>query len=86
MGAEPNKEWAVNSPHPQVMDIDPIVTTPYISETEKYFGEENKVQVACDTEGATIYYTLDGSEPDENSYLYKEPFIITNSATLKMSV
>lgn len=84
MGAEPNKEWAVNSPHPQVMDIDPIVTTPYISETEKYFGEENKVQVACDTEGATIYYTLDGSEPDENSYLYKKPFTITHSATLKM--
>ena len=30
-----------------------------------------------------IYYTLDGSEPDEKSKLYEEPFKITNTTVLK---
>ncbi|HSO85702.1 MAG TPA: GH92 family glycosyl hydrolase, partial [Draconibacterium sp.] len=35
MGPEPNKQWAVNSGHPQINDVETIVTTPYISETER---------------------------------------------------
>uniref|UniRef100_UPI0032163220 GH92 family glycosyl hydrolase n=1 Tax=uncultured Draconibacterium sp. TaxID=1573823 RepID=UPI0032163220 len=84
MGPEPNKTWAVNSPHPQVMDIEPIVATPYVFETEKVFSRETRVQLTCDTEGAQVYYTFDGSEPDKSSQLYTNPFKLTNSATLKM--
>ncbi|WP_105617516.1 chitobiase/beta-hexosaminidase C-terminal domain-containing protein [Vallitalea okinawensis] len=35
------------------------------------------------TEGAEIYYTLDGSQPDSNSFLYTQPIIINSDTTLK---
>jgi predicted alpha-1,2-mannosidase len=84
MGSEPNKEWASASELPQVMDIDPIVATPYVFETEKIFSKENFVKLKCDTEGAEVYYTLDGSKPGKKSKLYKEPFTIKKSTTIKM--
>lgn len=33
--------------------------------------------------GAAIYYTLDGSEPDEESTLYTEPLVLERSVTLR---
>jgi len=84
MGSRPNKEWAVNSEHPQVQDIDPIVTTPYIIDTDRIFSEERLVKLACDTKDAEIYYTIDGSVPDKNSLLYKKPFMVNKTTTIKM--
>lgn len=84
MGAEPNKEWAANSEHPQIMDIEEIVTTPYIFKTEKMFNKESEVKLACDTKDAEIYYSLDGSKPDKNKQLYKAPFVIKETSTVKM--
>lgn len=37
-----------------------------------------EVALDCDVEGAAILYTLDGSEPDINSFVYKHPIKITN--------
>lgn len=85
MGSEPNKEWPIDSEHPQVSDVDPIVTTPYIIDTDRIFSEERLVKLACDTKGAGIYYTLDGSDPDKNSLLYKKPFVVNKSITVKMT-
>lgn len=34
-------------------------------------------------EGATIYYTLDGSEPGANSYVYAEPFVLTSTTVVR---
>lgn len=84
LGATPNKEWAINSEHPQVMDIEPIVTTPYITDTDRMFSDKRIVKLACDTKGAEIYYTLDGSEPNRNSRLYKNPFSLSRTTTVKM--
>lgn len=44
-----------------------------------------RITLSCKTEGATIYYTLDGSCPcDETSRLvYTEPIIINESVTIK---
>lgn len=36
------------------------------------------VTITTATEGATIYYTLDGQEANEHSWLYQGPFPITN--------
>ncbi|MDE6515491.1 MAG: chitobiase/beta-hexosaminidase C-terminal domain-containing protein [Bacteroidales bacterium] len=41
------------------------------------------VEIACETEGATIYYTVDGSEPTEKSTEYKEAIVINAAMTLK---
>jgi predicted alpha-1,2-mannosidase len=84
MGPEPNKQWASNSEHPQIMDVDLIVTTPYISDTERLFINESQVKLACDTKGAEIHFTLDGSDPDRKSSVYKEPFLVSKSTSIKM--
>jgi hypothetical protein len=84
MGPEPNKSWGVDSEHPQVMDIEPIVTTPYITDTEKMFKDKQMVKLACDTKGSAIYYTLDSSDPDKNAQLYEVPFEISKTTTVKM--
>ncbi|MCK5815650.1 MAG: chitobiase/beta-hexosaminidase C-terminal domain-containing protein, partial [Flavobacteriaceae bacterium] len=84
MGSEPNKQWAINSEHPQVMDIEPIAVTPYITDTERVFNEDREVKLACDTKDSEIYYTLDGSEPTKKSMLYKKPFTVNKTTTIKM--
>lgn len=84
MGPRPDKEWAVSCALPQKMDIDPGVTTPYIEVPDKTFRKEVLVRLACDTKDAGIYYTLDGKEPDKNSTLYKEPFILNKTTTIRM--
>ena len=84
MGPEPNKDWASKSPAPQINDVQPIVTTPYVVAENKLFLDNIKVSLACDTKGAAIYYTLDGSEPTKKSQLYTEPFQINKTTTVKM--
>lgn len=53
------------------------VATPTIS------VDKNTVTLACATEGASIYYTTDGTEPSNASDEYKAPFEITKSCTVK---
>ncbi len=84
MGPEPNKDWAASCDLPQVMDIEPIVTTPYIVVPDKTFQKEILIRLACDTKDAEIYFTLDGSEPDRNSLLYKDPFIVNKTTAIRM--
>ncbi len=84
MGPEPNKEWAADSPFPQVNDVPPIVPTPYVIDTKRNFRGNETVKMACGTEGAKIFFTTDGSEPDKNSKSYTEPFEIRKTVTLKM--
>lgn len=47
-----------------------------------YNNTNNKVTITC-TEGATIYYTLDGTPPSTGSTLYEEPFDGANQTTIK---
>ncbi len=47
-----------------------------------YFGPQ-LVSIYCDTEGATIHYTTDGSNPTENSAIYDSPITISNNTWLK---
>ena len=40
-------------------------------------------KITCETQGAEIYYTLDGNEPSELSILYTGPFEVEVGATIK---
>ena len=42
-----------------------------------------QVSISCATDGAQIYYTLDGSEPTINSTLYTMPFVVHQTTTVK---
>jgi beta-galactosidase len=54
------------------------------NEDFKIFNEPLTVTLSCMEPKAEIRYTLDGSEPDEKSALYKNPFTIEQSCTLKV--
>ncbi len=84
MGPKANKDWASASESPQIMDIEPIVTTPYIVNTERIFEKDRLVNLACDTKGAQIHFTLNGSPPDKNSQIYTKQFAVNKTTTVKM--
>ncbi len=56
----------------------PSVETPSIK-----LKENNMVNIECSTEGATIYYTTDDSDPTNESTVYSAPFAITKETTVK---
>ena len=58
------------------------VATPIISVDERFNGESTTVTITCETPGASIYYTLDGTEPTAGGILYEGPFDITETATI----
>jgi hypothetical protein len=47
------------------------------------YTETKTVTLACATQGATVYYTVNGSTPTASSLLYSEPVSITQTSTLK---
>lgn len=66
--------------------VDNPVVTPA---TGTYYFAQT-VSIACDTEGATIYYTTDGNSPidlenapAETSQVYSEPFVISETTNIK---
>ena len=50
---------------------------------ENYFFDTATIMLGCDTEGVTIRYTTDGTEPTVASSVYEKPFKIHETATLK---
>jgi hypothetical protein len=62
------------------------VVASYATGSALYRGQT--VTLTCETDGATIYYTLDGSCPCESTRLtYERPIAVTDSVTIKaMSV
>ena len=54
------------------------------NEDFKIFNEPLTISLTCAEPKAEIRYTLDGSDPDEKSTLYKNPFTIERSCVLKV--
>ena len=59
------------------------VATPTFTPAEGEYTEAQSVTIACETEGATVYYTLDGTDPTENSTVYTEAIAISETTTVK---
>lgn len=69
-----------NQPQPMpVVDPD-LVWIPEIRPRGAVFNDSVTVELSTRTPGATIRYTLDGSDPTENSPAYSGPFVLDNSA------
>lgn len=60
-----------------------LVKAPVISPEGGRYGDSQSITITSATEGATIYYTTDGSTPNTNSNLYTAPFELDHSATIK---
>ena len=61
----------------------PMVATPTFTPDAGTYYEEQTVSIACTTEDATIHYTLDGSDPTEESPVYGAPLTISETTTIK---
>lgn len=61
------------------------VATPVITPANdsSFSGDTQEVTISCGTEGATVYYTLDGSEPTTSSTVYTDAFNISSTTTVK---
>ena len=63
--------------------ISNAVATPVFSVAPGSYMNAQTVAIECNTEGAAIHYTLDGTEPTENSTLYTQPIFVGNTMTIK---
>lgn len=59
------------------------VATPTISPNGGTYSGSVSISIATTTPGATIRYTIDGTDPGTSSALYSSPFTITASAVVK---
>lgn len=59
------------------------IAVPTFSPAGGTYSEAQTVTISCATEGATIYYTLDGTEPNVNSDEYKSSITIEETTTIK---
>ena len=58
------------------------VAAPQFDPPPCLFYPSTNVTITCATSGATIRYTLDGTEPTENSAVYTGPIVITDNAVI----
>ena len=59
------------------------VEAPTFSVAAGGYAETQTVEITCATDGAQIYYTNDGSDPTNESFLYDEEIDIEETTTIK---
>ena len=59
------------------------VAPPTFTPSSVTFINSQEVALSCVTDGATIYYTTDGSTPTTSSTEYSAPFTVTSTTTVK---
>lgn len=59
------------------------VATPTANPSSQGFETSVSVSLSCETAGANIYYTTNGSDPNNNSTAYSNQIVISQTTTLK---
>lgn len=59
------------------------VAVPTFNPVAGTYTEAQSVIISCETDGAAIYYTLDGTTPDNNSANYTDAININETTTIK---
>jgi hypothetical protein len=63
--------------------LGPTIATPVITPTARYSSSSINISISEATQGASIYYTSDGSTPNTGSTLYTGPFVLNHSALIQ---
>ena len=61
----------------------PTVDTPTFSLESGSYISEQSVEISCATDGATIYYTIDGTDPTTSSATYSSAISVSTTTTIK---
>jgi predicted Zn finger-like uncharacterized protein len=77
------KGWTPSQVVQSEFTITRTVAAPVASPSGGQFDQAQTVSLSCDTPEATLYYTLDNSDPTEASLKYAEPIEVAGSTTLK---
>lgn len=67
----------------EIVDVPLKVATPVFSITPGVYNSTREVAITVATPGASIFYTLDGTEPNLNSILYSGPLVAWRAVTIK---
>ncbi len=67
----------------QILSLITKVKTPTFSPAAGAVAAGTEVTISTTTEGATIHYTTDGTNPTTGSSVYTTPIVINNATTLK---
>lgn len=60
-----------------------VTETPEFSLAAGEVEDNSELVITCATPGASIYYTVDGEDPDTGDTLYENPITITDAVTIK---
>lgn len=71
------------TPEPTPTPETPQVANPVMSPSEGIFVQSGNITLSCPTTGATIYYTLDGADPTQDSMPYQTPIFLYQTTTIK---
>ncbi len=85
MGPVSNKAWGSGlGVFPQAyIDEYAITPVPGIYHAQPTFMDSTLIVLSCALPGASVHFTLDGSDPSQKSSVYTRPIILRKSATLK---
>lgn len=72
-----------NSTVSAVFEESTAVATPLFSPVEGTYNAAQSVTLSCPTDGATIYYTTDGTAPTSGSTIYTGAISVTQTTTIK---
>lgn len=61
----------------------PVAAKPTFSHPGGAYFDPFNLEISCETENATIYYTLNGDEPNNTSTEYTAPILIDGTKTVK---
>ncbi|CAN5417638.1 hypothetical protein BH23BAC3_BH23BAC3_17550 [soil metagenome] len=77
---QPNEWYFFDQPTPGSANNTPgyqhLLQPPQFAISPGFYTEPQELQITHPDPDVIIYYTLDGSEPDENSLLYQEPITL----------
>jgi hypothetical protein len=59
------------------------VAAPVLTPPGGQYMDSVQVTMTTLTEGAQIYYTIDGNEPTESSFLFSDPVLVSENVTIK---
>ena len=84
MTATPDSPWATQPENCPVVRIpsESILVVPAINAESNTFFDSLTVTMSHPIEGTVIHYTLDGTEPNENSPVYSEPILLKKTTSI----